>query len=195
MEKQIIRKHKSQILAYEEQNSEIKECDFLLIGDSHTYGIPEFELHHTSTVANRALNGETTKGVLFRLEKNILSLNPTYTVIQLGYNDLKYRSVENTITNYKKILSELKSERTYIVSLFPVFHERTFINSKIITFNKALRDICAGSENYIYIDIHRKLYDYSLKGINPTYTSDGTHLTASGYSIYVEGLKNHILKN
>lgn len=60
-------------------------------------------------VANRGINGDTTRGMLIRLKDDVLALNPTGVVLLMGTNDLEEKAEPETIAaNLKLILAELK---------------------------------------------------------------------------------------
>jgi len=60
-------------------------------------------------VANRGISGDTTRGVLLRLQEDVLSLNPTAVVLLIGTNDLEEKADPETIAgNVKPILAEMK---------------------------------------------------------------------------------------
>ena len=60
-------------------------------------------------VANRGISGDTTRGVLIRLEDDVLALHPTAVVILIGTNDLEEQADPETIAaNLKLILTALK---------------------------------------------------------------------------------------
>lgn len=60
-------------------------------------------------VANRGISGDTTRGMLLRLQDDVLALNPTGVVLLLGTNDLEEKAEPETIAgNLKLILAELK---------------------------------------------------------------------------------------
>ena len=189
LEDKMISKHAEQLAAFESENNQLERCDFLLIGDSHTRGLPARALPANLLVVNRALNGETTTGVLQRFDKSIATIDATKVVVLVGYNDLKYRSVDAAIVNYQKILTQLKGDQIFVISLFPVSHKRTIVNEQIIAFNEALKQLSKSSAKYKYVDVYSKLYDPRLKGITPAYTSDGTHLSDAGYKVLVEALR------
>jgi lysophospholipase L1-like esterase len=60
-------------------------------------------------VANRGISGDTTRGVLIRLQEDVLSLHPSGVVLLIGTNDLEEKADPETIAaNLKLILAELK---------------------------------------------------------------------------------------
>lgn len=60
-------------------------------------------------VANRGISGDTTRGVLIRLEEDVLDLNPAGVVLLIGTNDLEEKATPEVIAgNLKLIIAELK---------------------------------------------------------------------------------------
>ena len=188
LERRMFKGRKSQVTLYQNKNIALKKCKCLLLGDSHTFGLNKY-LEDDPAVVNIGINGDTTKGLLERYEENIASIQPDIAILQIGYNDFKYRSVRQTLLNYKKLLSRLeKNDKVFICSLFPVIHHRTIINKKIQWFNKELISICAGPGKLTYINIFDLLYDKEINGLNPLYTYDGVHLNDEGYKFYLDSI-------
>ena len=60
-------------------------------------------------IANRGINGDTSRGVLIRLQDDVLALNPAAVVLLIGTNDLEEGATPETIAgNVTLILAELK---------------------------------------------------------------------------------------
>ena len=60
-------------------------------------------------VANRGISGDTTRGMLIRLEEDVLALNPRAVVMLMGTNDLEEQATPATIAaNVKLIVAALK---------------------------------------------------------------------------------------
>jgi len=84
----------------------------VFLGDSITQGwhdnfdnaFPELR------TANRGISGDTTRGVLIRLQEDVIALNPAAVVLLIGTNDLdeKGGSPWLAATNFRLILEELK---------------------------------------------------------------------------------------
>lgn len=61
-------------------------------------------------VANRGISGDTTRGVLIRLDEDVLALKPAAVVLLIGTNDLEEQADPETIAgNLKLILAKLKA--------------------------------------------------------------------------------------
>jgi lysophospholipase L1-like esterase len=60
-------------------------------------------------VANRGISGDTTRGVLIRLDEDVLSLHPKGVVLLIGTNDLEEGADPETVAaNLKLILAKLQ---------------------------------------------------------------------------------------
>ncbi|MBK5298919.1 MAG: DUF1080 domain-containing protein [Vicinamibacteria bacterium] len=60
-------------------------------------------------IANRGISGDTSRGVLIRLQGDVLALNPTTVVLLIGTNDLEEGATPEIVAaNVKLILAELK---------------------------------------------------------------------------------------
>ena len=61
-------------------------------------------------VANRGISGDTTRGVLIRLDDDVVALHPSGVVVLIGTNDLEENADPETIAaNLKLILAKLKA--------------------------------------------------------------------------------------
>ncbi len=78
-------------------------------------------------VANRGISGDTTRGVLIRLEEDVLSLDPAAIVLLIGTNDLEEKAEPETIVgNLKLILAAIKKHNAKMpVVLCQVFPSST----------------------------------------------------------------------
>jgi lysophospholipase L1-like esterase len=62
-------------------------------------------------VANRAIGGDVTRGVLFRLQEDALDLHPEALVILIGSNDLSAKApIDGIAANITEILDESQKE-------------------------------------------------------------------------------------
>ncbi len=82
----------------------------VLLGDSITQGWGEdFSAWFPGMlIANRGISGDTSRGVLIRMESDVLALEPQAVVLLIGTNDLEEHAEPETIAaNLKLILAEL----------------------------------------------------------------------------------------
>jgi len=77
-------------------------------------------------VANRGISGDTTRGVLIRMQGDVLALNPKGVVILIGTNDLEEKASPEVIAgNLKLIIAKLKKHN----SKMPIILCNTFPSS------------------------------------------------------------------
>jgi len=82
----------------------------VFLGDSITQGWWDVNgLFPGVKIANRGISGDTTRGVLIRLQEDVLALNPRAIVMLIGTNDVDDHATPETITgNLRLILSAFK---------------------------------------------------------------------------------------
>jgi lysophospholipase L1-like esterase len=91
-----------------------KQGAVVFLGDSITQGWgPNLRNFFPGVnVANRGISGDTTRGMLIRLNEDVLALRPSAVVMLVGTNDLEEKSEPETIAaNVRLILTELKKHR------------------------------------------------------------------------------------
>lgn len=84
----------------------------VFLGDSITQGWgPDMGKSFAGVkVANRGVSGDTTRGMLARLNEDVLALNPSGVVMLMGTNDLEEKATPEIIAgNTRLIIDDLKS--------------------------------------------------------------------------------------
>ena len=73
----------------------------VMLGDSITEGWrDDFSAWFPGVkVANRGISGDTSRGVLIRLQEDVLALHPQAVVVLIGTNDLEEKADPETISN------------------------------------------------------------------------------------------------
>lgn len=176
------------------QFSELKGSDkfsIVMIGDSITDGAEWYELLKNNEVQNRGIGGDTTKGILDRLDTINKSIKKAF--IMIGINDIgRYKRVDEIYNNYIKILEDLerKDIKVYIQSVLYVgknFPNSDYFNKEVKNLNKKLEQI-ANDKNIDFIDLNSIFApnDYLEK----IYTDDEIHLNGKAYILWA----NEILK-
>lgn len=145
---------------------------------------------------NFGVNGDSTRGMLQRLESRVAPLDPDYVIVWGGINDLYGGSppegiMENLIALYVK---------TFGIGAEPIACTLTSVTGfdaaipPIRRLNKMILEHC--SENHIpFADLYAATSDDGGR-LEGRYSSDGVHLTAAGnervaravYGDVVEGL-------
>jgi lysophospholipase L1-like esterase len=165
------------------------KCIFL--GDSQIEQCEWSELLPACRCANRGIGNESTKGLLLRLNALPESGHRKIIFLQIGVNDvLAGAHSDEILKNYNQILENLIS-RHYRVIPTLVFPLRYFPdkNEKISMLNSGIRDL-AEKKHLDCIDLN----SHFLEGnkLSKNYTTDGVHLNAAGYQIWISAIRNRL---
>lgn len=162
----------------------------VFVGDSITKRFNIYEFAQNKNVLNRGIFLDTTQGLISRIDENISNLNVQKIFLMIGYNDLKYRSNSEIVTNIEKILLKLNKYEIYLQSILPVSSKRENENLRIIAVNNELQKL-AKEKKCKYIDLHSSFFLDKI-GIDPKLTRDGTHPNYLGYKLWFSIIKNYI---
>ncbi len=171
--------------------------DVVFVGDSITDRFAWEECYPDITVKRRAIVGDTTAGVLSRVD-SILATQPSKIFIMVGTNDLYQlckekeldeKAYDEVVNNYIAILdafAEGAPDATiYVESVLPMREldqdemERSDYNELIQRFNKDLVMI-AEDHKVTYLNLWKVLADED-GALREEYTMDGLHLTPQAY--------------
>ncbi len=169
--------------------------DVVFIGDSITEKAEWQDLFPSLNIANRGIGGDSTRGVLDRMD-SIYTTHAPKAFIMIGLNDLNEDSddtdVTNTLTNYQKIIQSLTAHgmQTYVQSTLVTSKENSIRNRKIIALNAQLKQLANESHRFTYIDLNAGLAKNAL--LDHQYSRDGVHLNGEGYAVWKNAIKNYI---
>jgi lysophospholipase L1-like esterase len=167
-----------------------KSYDVVFIGDSITDSADWYDIFQNKVVANRGISGDTTDGVLARMD-SILNTNAYSAFVMIGINDINNDiPIEKTIINYLAIIKKIKDEGMQVFVQSTLFTSNNIIdNSKVLFLNEKIEKHCR-KENIKYINLNSVLApDGNLLN---TYTTDGIHLNNEGYIKWANMIKKYI---
>jgi len=167
----------------------------VFLGDSITQGwnADMRKQFRDMKVANRGISGDTTRGMLARLEQDVLALNPKGVVILAGTNDIEDNgAVADGAANMKAILAALKQHNPDM----PIVFNRMFPSSakkgrgpeKIEAFNKAFDELVKGDSQITVLDTWT-LFATADKDAQPKFFPDLLHLNQKGYERWAASLR------
>jgi len=171
----------------------------VMIGDSLTDGAEWREVFPGVAVVNRGVDGDTTAGVLKRME-SITSARARKAFIMIGINDFKEgRSVDATLQDYRSIVSRLSESgmKVYVESTLACNEAKAewigcaAIQGKIRQLNRGLAGLA--SANVTFIDINAELA--GANGLKPDLTYDGVHLNGEGYRVWRDRISKFVLSD
>lgn len=118
----------------------------VFLGDSITQGWGEdlSKAFGALKVANRGISGDTTRGVLIRLEEDVLALHPAAVVLLVGTNDLEEQAAPPVIAgNLRLILAALRAHRADLPVILCKVFPSSASKSRPAAAIQALNALCA----------------------------------------------------
>lgn len=166
--------------------------EIIFLGDSITDGCNWGELFGDSKVKNRGISGDTTQGILDRLDE-VVESRPARVFLMIGINDLAMgKSPKEIVDNIKRIVRSIREDspdtEICLESLLPVnpdfpqFPKHTSKTQEVQAINRVLKRMAQESD-LRYIDLYGEFIVEDNK-LNPEFTNDGLHLTGAGYRVW-----------
>ena len=190
-------------------NQRAKPGGIVFVGDSLTqeFLIHEMLMNHPriAVIHNRGIGGDTTTGLLSRLQESVFDLSPSKVFLLIGINDLsqadtKPEDVASRIqTIAEQILQHCPDTTLYLESLYPVNESQHPMIDKATVFPKSNARIdqincrlkTLQNEKLHYLDINSLLRDED-GNLRLEYTREGLHLTPEGYRVVLDELLKYI---
>ena len=168
------------------------QYDVVFIGDSITDTAEWEDLFPSLKIANRGISGDTTEGVLERMD-SIYATHAKKAFIMIGVNDFGGGAEVNAVfENYQSIINGLVTHgmQTYVQSTILAGEQRADLNKKIIALNDRLKKLTEENKSLTYIDLNAGLVSGSF--LESNYSRDGIHLNGSGYGVWKEIIKSYL---
>lgn len=141
------------------KNVEQDQGAVVFFGDSITQGWgDDFKKHFASLKkANRGISGDTTRGMLYRLDKDVIALKPKAVIMLMGTNDLEEgASPEEVAGNVKLIIEQLKAADSkmpvVLCEVFPSSETKKRPADKIKKINELLQGVVASEPQVTLLD-------------------------------------------
>lgn len=188
-----------------------------VLGDSIVYGAQDDAKHgyvnrlkddyrenqNIENIYGLGIPGETTEGLLKRIDVELKPRNPNTIIIAIGVNDTIYVksknkenvSIESFINNIKKIIEIAKkyTNNILVLGLTKVIEKLTtpilwnddeiYFNNTIKKYDKALEEFC-NINNIEYIKMFDLLEDED-------FSNDGIHPNEKGHEKIYKVIKNY----
>jgi lysophospholipase L1-like esterase len=167
----------------------------VFLGDSITQGWGEDlgRVFPGMRTANRGISGDTTRGVLIRLDEDVLPLDPSAVVLLIGTNDLEENaSPETIVSNLKLILAKLKRHNAampvILCKVFPSSATKKRPADKIRKINELCAAAVKGDPSVIVLETWILFADESGDA-KPGEFPDLLHPNATGYAKWSAALR------
>ena len=137
--------------------------------------------------ANRGISGDTTRGMLARLQDNVLDVRPKAIVFMGGINDLSQSPAgtpETIAANVRSTLEQIRKEAPATpVLVCETLPSHSASLETVVAINQAVDKVLAD-----FPHAHRvRTYAAFLKPdgtLNPELFLDGTHPNSAGYTVW-----------
>lgn len=190
---------------YRELNQiSVIEPDIIFIGDSIIEYYPLQELLGTSkAIVNRGIRGYQTGLLLDNLDAHLYGDAVDQIVILIGTNDIgKDIPMNEALNNLESVIQTISRDyplsQIKLVSILPVnegedFKQTVYIrtNEKIKAWNQAYQDLASAYMQVEFVPVFENLLDQNGQ-LKSDFTTDGLHLSVSGYQALSSTLKKYI---
>ena len=182
---------------FRRENKSAETGKTVFVGDSITDFCNLERFYPDVEAYNRGISGDTTDGLLKRMDESIFDLHPSRIVFLMGINDLHIqgKNPDHTIANYRKIFSQIRdrlpSARLIIQSVYPVLNDdfkdiEERCSAGILQLNTALAALSEEFEAQ-FVDVYAVLDDGDGR-LNRAWTDDGLHPNDRGYDAISQAL-------
>lgn len=205
LEKWLLKEQEKIQTKYRELNRiSVIEPNIIFIGDSIIEYYPLQELLGTSkTIVNRGIRGYQTGLLLDNLDAHLYGDAVDQIVLLIGINDIgKDVPMSQALANLESVIQSISRDyplsQIKLVSILPVnesenFKQTVYIrtNEKIKAWNQAYQELASAYMQVEYVSVFEKLLDQEGQ-LKSDYTTDGLHLSVSGYQTLSKALKDYI---
>jgi len=181
---------------------EANQGKIVFVGDSIIGGWKLETDFPAAAVVNRGVGGDTSRGLLFRFQEDVLDLHPKAIVIEIGANDITADGqVPGIISNYNQLLDMAQKANPdvpiFIMSVLPqgipadskLPDYLKKVEARIPVLNAELVKLAGARKNVTFVDAYSTLLlpdgtqDVSL------FAKDTVHPTAAGHTKIAEPVK------
>ncbi len=158
----------------------------MMLGDSLTFRNNWNLMLHREDIINRGVDGETTYGILYAIERIRLE-DVSSVCIMIGINDLlQEENFKEVFNRYEMIVEYFLQQKLRIIiqaTLYVVkdVFEAHILNDEVDALNTKLQKL-AEDKNLDFLNLNPYLSENgALKAI---YSDDGVHLNVKAYKIW-----------
>ena len=184
------------------------DIDILFMGDSITDwwwmaspigGTNVFEKHWGGMkVANFGIAGDTTQGVLWRLQNGEgQGYSPKAIMLMIGTNNTRQNSAPEIAEGVAAVVTEMRKDfpnaKILLLAIFPRADPGNPIRDKLAEINAIIAKLHDGSHVF-YQDINKGFLDAEGNFLPDVFRGDKLHPVEKGYEIWAEAVKEPLAK-
>lgn len=183
--------YQNSLIYHKSQDPFVAKGSTIFIGDSIVQGLLTNRIVQHSV--NYGIGGDSTHGLLNRIDLYKSIGDAKHVVIHIGINDLKKYTIDESLRNYENILNKIGHKRVILVSVLPVskkFIEKNsdYSSEKIFKINQEI-EFLAEQHQVVYANISPNFSDAEGHLKQEVDIGDGIHLSTEGYKLYIQSLK------
>ena len=167
----------------------------VFLGDSITqgWGVDFKKSFDGLKLANRGIGGDTTRGMLLRLQEDVLALHPKAVVLLMGTNDIEVEVPVDAIgRNFQKIVAALKAHDpkmpVVVCRVFPSSATKKRPKETILAVNEKIAAAVKGDPQFTVLDTYALFANAEGEAL-PALFPDLLHLNAAGYAKWASALR------
>lgn len=177
--------------------------DLLFIGDSITeYWLNDGRATWDSEFAkwkpgNFGISGDTTYGVLARLDDELVGIQPKVTVLLIGTNDLSHgESPEKIAANIERIVKSIKGKlpntKVLVLGILPRGRAQDEVRKSIAKVNEIIAKLDNGKD-VKFLDIGNTFID-KTGDVPLENMPDLLHLSPKAYKLWADSIKDYLVE-
>jgi lysophospholipase L1-like esterase len=146
-------------------------------------------------IANRAIGGDVSRGLLFRFQEDVLDLNPQGIALLIGGNDLSaLQSTDQTARNIERMLEAIAAKDPSMPVILCTLPPRNSAkapikHSELLKLNASIQRLAAVRKNIVLLDLFTLFATVDGQPRAPLFTADQLHISTAGYEILGKALK------
>lgn len=166
--------------------------DVVFLGDSITEGGRWEEIFPGARARNRGIGGDTTTGVLARLEQ-VSERRPAQVFLLIGTNDLfagvpEAQIAENVAAITTRLRAGSPEAQLFVQSVLP---RAAKYRARVESLNARLREI-ARDDGATFVDLYPHFLDARDGSIRDDLSNDELHLMGPGYRVWREQIAGYV---
>ncbi|MDY6946240.1 MAG: GDSL-type esterase/lipase family protein [Pseudomonadota bacterium] len=150
------------------------------------------------TVANRAIGGDVSRGLLFRFQEDVLDLKPSGIAILIGGNDLSaHQKTEQTARNIERMLQAVRAQNPSTPVVLCTLPPRDSVKapikqSELTNLNASIEALAAAWDNVELLDLNPLFATADGQPQLALFSQDRLHIGPAGYEVLARALKAKI---
>ncbi len=191
--------YEMKVQAFRRLNAHAIPGGIAFVGDSITQDFPVGEYFAGKTVYNRGIGGDTSAGLLRRLDESVFALVPKQVVLLIGTNDLALLATTpgEIAARIQEAIGKIKAKLPKVgILLLGILPVNALISPQTVNPRKnedirTVNALLASTSDVIFIDLFDEMAD-AAGNLKPELTIEGLHINQAGYELISARLRDHI---